>query len=119
MKTKLFTVALLMAGCAQVAFSRQVDLGAQIDRWDEAVPLGNGMTGSLLWGGKDQIRFSMDRGDLWDLRSPKELSEPGFNYANILKLVKAKNQREINRLFDNIYNRRSPPSSPVPGLSFR
>jgi alpha-L-fucosidase 2 len=116
MKTKLFAIAILLAGCGHAAFSRQVDLGSQIDRWDEAVPLGNGMTGSLLWGGKDQIRFSMDRGDLWDLRSPKELSEPGFTYANIQKLVKEKNQREINRLFDNIYNQKVPTKLPGPRI---
>jgi len=112
MKTRLFTIALLLAGCGHTAFSRQVDLGKQIDRWDEAVPLGNGMTGSLLWGGKDKIRFSMDRGDLWDIRSPKELSEPGFTFANIQKLVKKRNQREINRLFDNIYHQKVPTKLP-------
>ena len=112
MKTKLFIITLLLAGCGHTAFSREINLGTQIDRWDEAVPLGNGMTGSLLWGGKDQIRFSMDRGDLWDIRSPKELSEPGFTFANIRKLVKKRDQREINRLFDNIYHQKVPTKLP-------
>ena len=61
MKTRLFAIAILLAAFGHTALSGEINLGKQIDRWDEAVPLGNGMTGSLLWGGKDQIRFSMDR----------------------------------------------------------
>ena len=30
--------------------SFQLNLQAPIDKWDEAIPLGNGMTGGLLWG---------------------------------------------------------------------
>ncbi len=112
LRIRALAITLILLGGANATFSRDIELGKQIDRWDEAVPLGNGMTGSLLWGGKDQIRFSMDRGDLWDLRSPKELSEPGFTFANIRKLVKARNQREINRLFDNIYNQKVPTKLP-------
>lgn len=49
-------------------------LSAPINSWDEAVPLGNGLTGGLLWGEKNLIRLSLDRGDLWDERThgPKE-----------------------------------------------
>lgn len=37
-------------------------------QWDEAVPLGNGMLGALVWQKADHLRFSLDRADLWDLR---------------------------------------------------
>ena len=49
-------------------------LSAPINSWDEAIPLGNGLTGGLLWGEKNLIRLSLDRGDLWDERTngPKE-----------------------------------------------
>jgi len=40
-------------------------LTAPIDRWDEAVPLGNGILGALLWGDAGGIRVSLDRGDVW------------------------------------------------------
>lgn len=33
-----------------------------ITRWDEAVPLGNGVCGALIWGAADALRFSLDRG---------------------------------------------------------
>ncbi|MNP92706.1 hypothetical protein D3C85_52180 [compost metagenome] len=49
-------------------------LQAPISSWDEAIPLGNGLTGGLLWGGNNIIKLSLDRGDLWDERTngPKE-----------------------------------------------
>ena len=37
-----------------------------IKKWDEAVPLGNGDLGCLIWGGPSALRFSIDKGDLWD-----------------------------------------------------
>lgn len=50
-------------------------LAAPIRSWDEAVPLGNGLTGGLLWGEGNLIRLSLDRGDLWDERPH---AEPGW-----------------------------------------
>ncbi len=43
-------------------------LQAPISTWDEAIPLGNGLMGGLLWGENNTIRLSLDRGDLWDER---------------------------------------------------
>ena len=50
-------------------------LSAPIQSWDEALPLGNGLLGGLLWGEKNTIRLSLDRGDLWDERPHPE---PGW-----------------------------------------
>ena len=36
--------------------------------WDEAMPLGNATLGELVWQKGDNLRFSLDRIDLWDLR---------------------------------------------------
>ena len=109
----MLSVALLgFCGQADDGNRWKLDLGEKIDRWDAAVPLGNGIAGALVWGGGSEIRFSLDRGDLWDLRSPKELAEPGFTYANLQKLVKAGDQGEINRLFDNIYRQAVPTKLP-------
>ena len=47
-------------------------LAAPIKSWDEAIPLGNGLTGGLLWGENNLIRLSLDRGDLWDERPHHE-----------------------------------------------
>ncbi|MEO6290599.1 MAG: hypothetical protein ABIO76_11790, partial [Ginsengibacter sp.] len=29
-------------------------------RWDEAIPLGNGMLGALIWQKENMLRFSLD-----------------------------------------------------------
>ena len=47
-------------------------LSAPILTWDEAVPLGNGIMGGLLWGENNLVRLSLDRGDLWDERPSAE-----------------------------------------------
>ncbi|MFF1836042.1 hypothetical protein ACFVXE_17815 [Streptomyces sp. NPDC058231] len=47
-------------------------LTAPIDLWHDAIPLGNGLMGGLLWGGHNSLRLSLDRGDLWDERTTGE-----------------------------------------------
>ncbi|HPS01773.1 MAG TPA: glycoside hydrolase N-terminal domain-containing protein [Candidatus Sumerlaeota bacterium] len=79
-------------------------LEAPIKTWDEAIPLGNGLTGGLLWGEGNVIRLSLDRGDLWDLRTPDIFKQKDWNYATIQRLVQEKNQAEISRLFDAPYD---------------
>ena len=55
--------------------SLNLKLAAPISTWDEAIPLGNGTMGVLLWGESNTLRFSLDRGDLWDERpSPRHLA---------------------------------------------
>ena len=36
--------------------------------WDEAMPLGNATVGELVWKKGDNLRLSLDRIDLWDMR---------------------------------------------------
>ncbi|WP_264551972.1 glycosyl hydrolase family 95 catalytic domain-containing protein [Flavobacterium sp. N2038] len=82
-----FKIILLVFCCSMMAFSQKkkkpesfpkaennLVLQAPVNSWDEAIPLGNGLTGGLLWGEKNLIRLSLDRGDLWDERTngPKE-----------------------------------------------
>jgi alpha-L-fucosidase 2 len=74
-------------------------LKAPIDRWDEAIPLGNGLVGLLVWGEGRTIRLSLDRGDLWDLRQPPEIFSPDFTAARLAKWIKAGNQGAITELF--------------------
>lgn len=40
--------------------------------WDEAIPLGNGLTGALIWQKEGKLRIAIDRADLWDLRPVDE-----------------------------------------------
>lgn len=43
-------------------------------RWDEAIPLGNCVSGTLIWQKGGNLRLALDRADLWDLRPVKEVA---------------------------------------------
>ena len=81
-----------------------LELAAPIDRWDEAIPLGGGLLGGLVWGDGNPLRLSLDRGDLWDLRTPEPLLRDDWTYATIRKGVAEKNQAALSELFDKPYN---------------
>jgi hypothetical protein len=63
----------------------QLNLDEPIDKWDEAIPLGNGLTGGLLWGGDSIINLSLDNGDLWDVRTHPGFTAPDFTYETVKK----------------------------------
>jgi alpha-L-fucosidase 2 len=65
----------LTAAAAEPPAAQNLVLTAPVRSWDEALPLGNGLTGGLLWGEGSLIRLSLDRGDLWDERP---YAEPGW-----------------------------------------
>ncbi|WP_018758333.1 glycosyl hydrolase family 95 catalytic domain-containing protein [Paenibacillus terrigena] len=93
-----------------------------IARWDEALPLGNGLTGCLLWGNGAPLRFSLDRGDLWDLRLAPEVHEVGFTYAEMIDCVKRGDQEGLLNRFDRIYEKYPYPTKLPAGrleLNFR
>src|SRR5690606_3157293 len=50
-------------------------------RWDEAIPLGNGMLGALVWKKENTLRFSLDRADLWDERKAFHLEQHTFKWV--------------------------------------
>lgn len=79
MKTFLLLTHSLLSAAALAAAApswpspeHNLRLDAPILSWDEAIPLGNGLMGGLLWGEKHTIRLSLDRGDLWDERTHLE-----------------------------------------------
>lgn len=49
-----------------------INLTGPIPRWDEAIPLGNGILGSLFWGPMEHLRISVDIAGLWLRRRPEE-----------------------------------------------
>ncbi|MGE3108621.1 MAG: sialate O-acetylesterase [Phycisphaerales bacterium] len=83
---------------------RRLVLRAPIERWDEAIPLGNGLLGGLLWGKGNLINLSLDRGDLWDLRTPETLKRPDWTYDTMKRLVAAKDHQQLVELFDKPYD---------------
>src|SRR6056297_3503889 len=74
------------------------------DRWDEAMPLGNGWLGALIWQNGDRLRFSLDRVDLWDLRPVDNLSKPEFSFEWVQEQVRNDTYGRVQELFDAPYD---------------
>jgi alpha-L-fucosidase 2 len=87
-------------------------LAAPIRIWDEAVPLGNGTMGLLMWGEGSTLRLSLDRGDLWDERpSPQHLAvKDRFTWKAMQEIVAGDRMAEFNQVFDSNYDRNTSPT---------
>jgi alpha-L-fucosidase 2 len=87
-------------------------LSAPIKTWDEAIPLGNGTMGVLLWGESNLLRLSLDRGDLWDERPSKRFTEvrDKFNWAAMQRMVAENKMAEFHDVFDSNYDYNGPPT---------
>jgi hypothetical protein len=85
-------------------------------RWDEGVPLGNGILGMLVWQQDGLLRMSLDRADLWDLRPMKGLHRSEFSYYWIMEQVQKKEYAPVQKYFDEPYEREPAPTK-IPGAA--
>jgi alpha-L-fucosidase 2 len=114
-------ITLLLSGTTFAGAARLPDtslnlkLAAPIQTWDEAVPLGNGTMGVLLWGETNTLRLSLDRGDLWDERPAKKhvAVRDRFNWAAMQRMVAEDRMGEFNEVFDSNWNGTSPTKLPA------
>ncbi len=96
----------------------------EIKSWDEALPLGDGITGCLVYG-KSPLKLAFDRIDLWDERENPITKESGFNYKNLVALAtsgKEGDWTEFTRLFDDVYTSKPYPTKITAGraeISFK
>src|SRR5579872_467863 len=89
-------------------------LKAPINTWDEAIPLGNGLTGGLLWGENNTIRLSLDRGDLWDERTTGgEGWWKEHTYRKAADLIAKKKYDIVQNWWDEPYNGVTPTKLPA------
>lgn len=87
--------------------------------WDEAIPLGNGMLGQLVWKKGDKLRLSLDRADLWDLRPMPNLNGPEWKYSWVYDRWKNNNYKSVQEAFDRPYDELPAPSKiPAGALEF-
>ena len=87
------------------------------NNWDEGLPLGNGKTGSLVYG-SNPLKITVDRTDLWDLRPNEVTLEKGFNFKSLVKLSesgKEEDWKERERLFEDIFMGKPYPSKITAG----
>lgn len=99
---------------AQPNTRHDLDFPDLAKRWDEAVPLGNGMLGALVWQKNSQLRFSLDRADLWDMRPMKGLHRKEFSYQWVMDQVRNKDYGKVQTYFDEPYEQEPAPSK-LPG----
>jgi len=81
--------------------------------WDEALPLGNGMLGALVWGDGKPLRISLDRADLWDLRPVPEFHSPEYTFRRMLEWHRAGRTEDLIRLYEAPYHRPAPTKIPA------
>lgn len=119
---KKLIAILLIAFVCQISYGQDLskanlNFDKLASRWDEAMPLGNGMLGALVWGKADKLRLSLDRADLWDERK----AMPDLNTYNF-KWVQnqvAKNEYGIvQQKLDNPYNQTYPTKLPAGAMEF-
>lgn len=84
-------------------------------RWDEGIPLGNGLCGAMIWGDGHPLRWSLDRLDLWDTRAAPESQAEGFEYAELIKLVRNQDHEAVRERFEEFYGTRSTPTKLLAG----
>ena len=82
--------------------------------WDEAMPLGNGMVGNLVWQKNGKLRFSLDRVDLWDLRPMENIDFNKWKFQDVYEHWKADDYRKVQEAFDVPYDKLPAPSK-IPG----
>jgi hypothetical protein len=117
MKKFAFCLASLLVAriaLAQPLPRHDLHFGRLASRWDEAIPLGNGMLGALIWQKGDRLRFSLDRADLWDLRLMKGLHRKEFSYQWVIAQVKKGDYAPVQKYLDEPYDREAAPSK-IPG----
>lgn len=119
---KCMLVSGIVLFCTWTTFAQEypsnrhdLNFPALAGKWDEGVPVGNGDLGALIWKKGENIRFSLDRKDLWDLRPWDGFRDSCDNYAWICRQVESQNQAALQgrtRLYAN-----SPGPTKIPGAA--
>lgn len=83
-------------------------------KWDQALPIGNGMLGALIWNKDGKLRFSLDQAELWDERPMNGLHRKEFSYKWIQEQVVKKDYKPVQDYFDWPYDHEPAPTK-IPG----
>ncbi len=83
-------------------------------RWDDGMPLGNGVLGALIWQKNDKLRISLDRVDLWDDRPMPEIDRLTFKW--VAQKVRLNQYDSVQRIGDEPYEKYPAPTK-LPGAA--
>ncbi len=84
------------------------------NRWDEAIPLGNGWLGALIWKKDNKLRMSLDRADLWDDRPMPEIDKLKFRW--VVEKVRMNQYDSVQKIGDEPYEKYPAPTR-IPGAA--
>jgi len=119
----LFFPMLLLAGCSlsspdhQAVKDHNLSFKSLPTVWDEALPLGNGELGALIWNREGNLRFSLDRVDLWDLRPISWLQGDEFRFSWVYDKWLNDNYGIVQDYFDRGAYSNSIAPSKIPGAA--
>lgn len=118
MKRRSFSCFLVLIFCssiyAQPTKEHNLVFDSLAKKWDEAIPLGNGWLGALIWQKGDKIRMSLDRADLWDDRPMPEIDKLKFSW--VVAQVKKGEYDTVQKLGDVPYEKYPAPTR-IPGAA--
>jgi len=92
--------------------SRTYDWRFPLPRTHTGVLLGNGNFGALIWGHDNVLRITIGRTDYWDHRGGMPWRE-GMSYANIRRLLEARDEEGLRRLFERTSPAAGEPERPT------
>ncbi len=81
--------------------------------WDEALPLGNGVMGALVWGDGRPVKISLDRADLWDTRPVPEFESEDYDFETMCRWHDEGRTADLERLYDRPYHNPAPTKIPA------
>ncbi|HBC30251.1 MAG TPA: hypothetical protein DC024_03240 [Clostridiales bacterium] len=126
MNKKTLLLILVFGVFSNYAFSNNGEIEGKIKHglkfnklatsWDEAIPLGNATIGALVWEKEGRLRFSLDRGDLWDLRPMDIKNKNEWKYKWIIEQHKNNTYGEVQRKLDELYSNNPAPTK-IPGAA--
>lgn len=99
---------------AQPAPQHNLVFDSLAKRWDEAIPLGNGWLGALIWQKENKVRLSLDRVDLWDDRPMPEIDKLRFKW--VIAQVKKGEYDTVQKIGDEPYEKYPAPTK-IPGAA--
>lgn len=117
----LFILLIIFSGClvthSQPSPLHDLRFARLAQTWDEGLPLGNGQVGALVWQQQNNLRMSLDRSDLWDLRPTPGLSDRNWQW--VIAQWKQGNYKAVQQWGDEPYEAFPAPTKlPGAGLHF-
>ncbi len=89
------------------------------NEWDNGIPLGNGLMGSLVWQNGENLRISLDHVALWDLRPTDNMDSSIFNFKWVVDNWKSNQYEKVQQAFDVPYDRDPAPTKiPAGAIEF-